>query len=155
MLSSGLIERLTPRERRIVLAHEGVHLRNGDIAWNCAFELLLLLHPSFIAACLRNAWRQALEEHADETTAARYGRDDVASTLAKMLRLVSGKQPAAFAATGADALRRIRRLVEGAPSIPVKPWFEIILAATLVSVLIVVATAHHALETVLGHLIGA
>lgn len=153
MMSRGLIEKLSLRERRIVMAHEASHLRNGDLAWNRLFEILLLLNP--FSTRLRNTWRQALEERADDMVAARYGNDAVAATISKMLRFTSNHYAAAFSATGADAVRRVRRLVVGENSVNVLPVFEVALVAALVMLAIVTGGAHHALETLLGHFLGA
>lgn len=153
MMSRGLIEKLSLHERRIVMAHEASHLRNGDLAWNRLFEILLLLNP--FSDRLREPWRQALEERADDVVAARYGNDAVAATISNMLRFTSNRYATAFSATGADAVRRVRRLVVGENSVNVLPVFEVALIAALVMLAILTGSAHHALETLLGHFLGA
>lgn len=155
LMSRGLLDRLTRRERRIVLAHEIAHLRHKDLLRNYVFDLLLLLHLPPAAGRLRNAWRQALEERADDSVAARFGADSVAQALVRAIR---GGQPGpvpAFSVSGEDALRRIERLLgpnedEHHPSVA----FEASYIGLLLALAATITTSHHALETVLGLLTG-
>lgn len=63
--SCGLLEALTPRQRRIVVAHEAEHLRRRDPLRKLLFEMLLLLHFPGSRRALRRQWHQAVEERAD------------------------------------------------------------------------------------------
>lgn len=155
LLSRGLLRRLAPRERRIVLAHEVAHLRNGDLIRNLAFEVLLLLQLPWTARALRAAWRQALEERADDRVAARFGTDDVASTLLKVLRITLPDPATTFSAAGANPLRRVERLLS-MNELSGRQWqFEFGYVVVLLGAAITVTAAHHALETLLGFLTGA
>lgn len=154
LVSRGLLRRLAPREYRIVLAHEMSHLRNGDLVSNLIFELLLLLQLPWTARMLRAAWRQALEERADDRVAARYGAEDVAGVLLKVLRFTTPDASLRFSAVGADSVRRVARLL-AMDERPSRRWFELGYGAALLGGAIMVAGAHHALETLLGRLTGA
>lgn len=154
LVSRGLLRRLAPRERRIVLAHEMAHLRHGDLVTNLIFEILLLLQIPWTARMLRAAWRQALEERADDRVAARYGTEDVAGVLLKVLRFTTPDASLKFSAVGADPLRRVARLLS-MDEMPSQRWFELGYVAALMGGAIMVAGAHHALETLLGRLTGA
>lgn len=154
LVSQGLLRRLAPRECRIVLAHEVAHIRNGDLKSNLVFEILLLLHPFWTARTLRTVWRQALEERADDRVATRFGAEDVAAVLLKVLRLATPDASLRFSAVGADPARRVARLLSP-DELPSRWGFEIGYGASLLAGAVVVAGAHHALETLLGRLAGA
>lgn len=159
LVSRGLVERLTRRERRIVVAHEVAHLRHRDLLRNHLFDLLLLAHLPWGARSLRRSWRQALEERADDRVAALYGRESVAQTLVKIVRASSRRDSScdwarAFSAAGADPLRRIERLLSADDAPLTLPIFESLFITVLLALAIAVPAAHHALETFLGFLTG-
>lgn len=155
LVSRGLIERLTRRERRIVVAHEVAHLRHRDLSRNVLFDLLLLAHLPWSARPLRQAWRQSLEERADDRVAAIYGRECVAQTLARVLRasphrISSCAWSSALSVAGADPLRRIERLLSTDEAAMPSSVFEFLYVAALVVVAAALPAAHHMLETFLG-----
>ena len=155
LMSKGLLDRLTRRERRIVLAHEIAHLRHNDLLRNYVFELLLLLHLTPAAGRLRTAWRQALEERADDRVAARFGPDSLAQALVRVIRGARPGSTPAFSVSGEDPLRRIERLLapdenENNRSVT----FEVSYIGLLLALAATIATSHHLLETVLGFLTG-
>lgn len=154
LLSRGLMERLTRRERRIVVGHEVAHLRHSDLLRNYLFEFLLLLHTPSAAQKLRAAWRQALEEQADDCVATRYGADAVAGALLQVVRAPTRKFVTVLSAAGANPLRRIERLL--APrEVPGRHFgFELSYAIVLLVFAVTVVTTHHALETLIGVLTG-
>lgn len=154
LLSRGMLSRITRRERRIVVAHEIAHLRHRDLARNVLFEALLLIQLPGTSRRLRRSWRQALEERADDRVARRFGSHAVARTLLNVLR-GPRQAPALFSISGADARRRIGRMMAGNASLTPRPkLFENVYAAALLALASWVALAHHALETLLGFLAG-
>lgn len=153
MMSHGLLQNLTHRERRIVLAHEFAHLRRGDPARNLLFEILLLLHTPWASRRLRQAWRQALEERADDHTVARFGTEEVAALLLKITRLKHLREVAPLSVTGADPLHRVRRLLTK-PPVRERSWlFEAGYGLAVCAVATAVFVNHHSLETLLGLLL--
>lgn len=154
LLSRGLMERLTRRERRIVVGHEVAHLRHSDLLRNYLFEFLLLLHTPSAARRLRASWRQALEERADDCVAARYGADAVAGALLQIVRAPTRKFASALSVAGANPLRRIERLLAPREMPGRQLGFEFSYAVVLVAIAVTVITTHHALETLIGVLTG-
>lgn len=154
VLSSRLLEKLDWRERRLVLAHEIAHLRHGDPVKNFLFEIALLLNLPAAARELRRQWRQGMEERADDVVAGRYGRDATADVLLKLLRLQQDEPRVGLAAAGGDPLQRIRRLLIR-ETVVARAWrLELFLVFGLAGLALATATAHHGLETLLGHLTG-
>lgn len=153
LLSRGLRKKLDRRERRIVIAHEFAHLRGGDLAANLVFECLLLLHLPRVARCLRREWRQALEERADDRVVEQFGREDVASTLLKVLRLQRVDAVPGLAVSGADAVHRIERLLSTDESPDALPFVSLCLGG-VITVAVALASSHHLLETLLGFVTG-
>lgn len=150
LLSRGLMERLTRRERRIVVGHEVAHLRHSDLLLNYLFEFLLLLHTPSAAQTLRASWRQALEERADDCVAARYGADAVAGALLQVVRAPTRKFTTILSVAGANPLRRIERLL-AQREVPGRHFgFELCYAVVLLVFAATVVATHHALETLIG-----
>lgn len=155
LISRGLLDRLTRRERRIVLAHEIAHLRHKDLLRNYAFEVLLLLHLPWAAGRLRNRWRQALEERADDSVAMRFGAESVAQALVQVIRGSRPEWTPAFSASGADPLRRIERLLSAPENVNDRSIaFELTYVGLLIALVVTVSTSHHDVETLLGFLTG-
>jgi Zn-dependent protease with chaperone function len=154
LVSRGLLETLTPRERRAVVAHEVAHVRHLDVMHNLVLEVLLLLHPARNGRHLRRAWRRALEERADDAVAERFGGDVLAAALLKILRSSQREVYGACSVAGADPLRRVARLLEA----PAQPRSAFLLEALYAAVLLGTATAvialHHPLEHLLDTLVG-
>lgn len=155
LLSTGMLRQLTRRDCRIVVAHEIAHLRSRDLIRNQMFEVLLLLHFPRAACVIRAAWRQSLEERADDRVAARFGRDAVARTLLRAVREAQTAPLADFGIAGADPVRRIERLLavhesrDGGMRV-----FRMAYVAILVAFFTVPGLAHHSVETLLGFLTG-
>lgn len=155
LISRGLLRGLTRHEGRIVLAHECAHLRHQDPKRSLLFEFLLLAHLPFAAGRLRRLWRQSLEEAADDRVAGRFGREAVAGTLIKVLRLGRGPRVGRLAAAGADPTQRIRRLLTATPIMHRVLWrFELAYVTGLAAIGLTPLLAHHWLETLIGLLHG-
>lgn len=151
MLSRGLLVHLSPRQRRIVLAHESAHLRHGDPWRNSLIELLLALFMPPIAQRLRHIWRNALEHAADDAAARRFDPLDVAQTLLRVISLQKLSIRGALAMVSGESEARIRRLLAGTDKTDVKAnYFEWICMAFLPAVIATAFFQHHAIETGLG-----
>lgn len=148
LLSRGLLQQLSRREKRVVLAHEFAHLRHADPLRNLLFECLLTLHLPQRATALRRVWQQALEERADDAAVARFGRDAVASTLLQVIRASRSYHTERCSAVGANALQRIQRLLAAheRETHPVY-FFEGVHLAGLLAVAALTFFHHHTLET--------
>ncbi|MFO8156452.1 MAG: M56 family metallopeptidase [Pseudomonadota bacterium] len=153
LLSRGLLDRLDPRERRIVLGHELAHLRQGDPVRHRLFEWLLLLQPGWTGRPLRRHWRQAREELADDRVAREYGAEAVAGVLLKVIRMGRSAEAAGPAFVGPEPRRRVARLIHTDEPMT-RPLFEWGYAALLLLTGVTAAIAHHSLETALGWVIG-
>ena len=150
LLSSELRKRLLPRQRRIVLAHEAAHLRHGDLPWSRWIDALLVLHIGPVARQLRAAWRQAIEEHADDAVATRFGREAVAEALIEVARRPAVIAGSVLGATGGNTALRISRLLDEPAEARDAVTFPAIYAGALLWSWVALVSAHHALETLLG-----
>jgi Zn-dependent protease with chaperone function len=150
LLSSELRRRLRPRQRRIVLAHEVAHLRHGDLLFSRLIDALLVLHIKPVARRLRAAWRQAMEEHADDAVAARFGREDVAQALIQVARMPALDARSALRATGGNTVQRIERLLDAPAEMRGPAVFAAGYAGAMLGSWLVLVWAHHAIETLLG-----
>lgn len=152
-LSRGLLEGLSRRERRMVVAHEAAHVRHRDLPAGRLLETLLLLHLAPSADRLRQLWRDATEVRADEQVARRFGRTETAELL---LRLARSMQPAPVATAfgGGNLGLRIHSLLEDSPSRRCRTLLiETMVAGGLLAGMIAIAAHHHSLETLLGMLV--
>lgn len=151
MLSKGLINQLSLHQRRIVLAHECAHLRHGDHWRNNLVELWLALFLPPISRRLRQVWRNALEQAADDATAQRFDRIDVAETLLHVLSLQTLHVRGALLMISGDAEIRIRRLLavpgKGSANAVLFEWAS---AISLPAIIVTAFVQHHAIETALG-----
>jgi hypothetical protein len=150
LLSSELRRRLRPRQRRIVLAHEVAHLRHGDLTLSHLVDALLVLHIKPVARRLRAAWRQAMEEHADDAVAARFGREDVAQALIQVARMPALNAGSALRATGGNTVQRIERLLDAPAEMRGPAVFAAGYVGAMLGSWVVLVWAHHAIETLLG-----
>jgi hypothetical protein len=155
LLSRGLVEQLSFRERRIVMAHEAAHLRHGDARRNVLFELLLIVHLPRVRRRLRHQWLRALEERADDVVARRFGAERVVETLLHVARLRPQQPIPGFSMAGANLTHRARRLLDGDSGHAVAlPSFEFGYVLGLVTLFAAAVLGHHALETLLGLIAG-
>ena len=156
ILTQGLLQKLTPTERRAVIRHEIAHARAGDLARRLILTLLASVHLPQTRQRLLRHWNQAAEERADDRVAARGQGLDLASALVKILRdQVPGSSAHAHSmgADSADVARRIRRLAGDARDLPRSRWPERLPIAGFVLVALAAASQHHAVETMLGWLV--
>lgn len=153
LMTTGLLTDLDPRQRRIVLAHEVAHLRHRDLFWCRVFEFMLVIHLPWMANWLRQSWRQAIEERADDVVADRFGRDHVADTLLALIRLKREPTMSALSARGGNTIRRIDRMLGPVAACKQTPALELIYATAAVLLPVLILSNHHALETVLGFLL--
>ncbi len=155
VVSRGLLQQLSPRERRVVVAHEAAHLRHGDAWRNVLFELLLIAHPPGVRRRLRTAWQSALEERADDAAARRFGAEGVVATLLRIARLNLHQPGPGFSVAGANLTHRARRLLAGGGGhLAAPPSLEIASVIALTALFTGAVLGHHALETVLGLVVG-
>lgn len=155
LLSRGLLQQLSPHERRIVLAHEVAHVRHGDLHQSLLFEVLLLIHPAWLARRLKAVRNQAQEERADDRVVQRFGPQAVAATLLRAMRIVNGQPQPSLSVMGADPIRRVRRLLSGVgESQGRQDVFHSCYFGGLAITAVLVIAAHHELESLLGLLTG-
>lgn len=151
MLSKGLISQLSLHQRRIVLAHECAHLRHGDHWRNNLVALWLALFLPPISRRLRQIWRNALEQAADDAAAQRFDPIDIAETLLHVLSLQTLHVRGALSMISGDAEIRIRRLLAGPDGEQANAaLFEWICIAILPAIITTAFVQHHAIETALG-----
>lgn len=117
VLTAGALSALDDDELQAVVAHERAHLR-GRHAWVLsgvdALATALPFVPAFTLA--RAEVARLLEMLADDAAGQRHGEVTVASAL---LRLGRGRVPAGtLGAGGATSGDRVRRLLTGAPRLP-------------------------------------
>jgi hypothetical protein len=153
-LSRGLLAGLSARERRIVMAHEVAHIRHRDLAAQLVFECLLGFHRPACARVLRQVWRQNREARADDRAAERFGALEVASTLLRLARQPDTPAPAGLSALGDDPAARIERLLQPPRPVSGVAGFEWGYAVAATGLITLTITAHHSLETLLGHVPG-
>jgi Zn-dependent protease with chaperone function len=155
VFSRGLLDQLSFRERRIVMAHEAAHLRNGDAWRNVLFELLLIGHLPMVRRRLRGQWLRTLEERADDAVARRFGAESVVETLLRVARLKLHLPASGFSVAGANLAHRTRRLLDGDRGYAVGvAAFEVAYVLGVVTLFAAAFLGHHALETLLGLIAG-
>lgn len=156
LISRGLLEGLDRRERRVVVAHEAAHLRQGDLVKSSLFEWLLTVHWPAMAKRLRANWRQAIEERADDRVALRFGRSITAQVLLKVVRQQHFPATAGLSAGGANVAFRVERLLDdGGRASAAADWAAVALGVMALASAWPLAGAHHAMETFLGAILGA
>lgn len=155
LVSQGLLNQLSPLERRIVVAHEAAHLRHGDARRNVLFEALLLAHLPWTRSWLRRAWVGSLEALADDAVARRFGAVNVVETLLRVARINLRSAAPAFSIAGADVVGRTRRLLEtDGKCVATWPVFGVAYLLLLGTVFVVAVADHHLLEALLTRFVG-
>jgi Zn-dependent protease with chaperone function len=139
VVTSGLLRRLSAREREVLLAHESSHLRHGHIWWVLVMDLAAAANP-----LLRRTARMVAhtaERWADEDAAVRVAdRQIVARTLARtaLLRADDRKAAAGLAqASGGDVPARVRAMMLPTPRLG---GVAFVIAAVLLVAIIVAVT---------------
>jgi Zn-dependent protease with chaperone function len=118
VVTSGLMNALTPPQRAALIAHERSHLRHRHAFWVLAIDLASAVNP--LLRSTAQAMTHAVERWADEDAAVAVDdRTLVARTVA--LASLLHKHGAAYvtnmmlAATGGDTPARVRALLGGRP----------------------------------------
>lgn len=113
VITTALVDALSPAERRAVLAHEQAHLRHRH-------DRYLALAATIDAPPLRalsRRLRAALERWADEEAAASTGdRTTVATAIARAALAATPEPAPALAATAGDVPGRVTALLQPPPS---------------------------------------
>lgn len=120
LLSTGLIEAVSPQTLRIILAHERAHVGRRDTAWSLFDRFACWFVPRKIGAFARHELSLACEQACDAQAAQRVGRSGnlhVAAALVEVAKLGLGR-PAPGMSMGASSLeQRVGYLLESpAPS---------------------------------------
>ncbi|MAC35504.1 MAG: hypothetical protein CME38_18165 [Haliea sp.] len=147
LVSSGLLQRLSYRQCRVVMAHEAAHIRHRDGLRTLMVEVFLVVLPAWLAGRLREYWRQALEESADDVAASRFGREAVAETLIRIARASQSPVVAGFPVAGGQVVKRVRRQLFPPEERPRRPVLATLQGGLLAGVFCVAGSHHHALET--------
>lgn len=118
VVTSGLIDALTPAARAALIAHERSHLRHRHAWWILGVDLAAAANPLLRPAA--QAAARAVERWADEDAATAVAdRRLVALTVARVSLLrkrgVEFATTLALAATGGDVPERVRALLGGRP----------------------------------------
>jgi beta-lactamase regulating signal transducer with metallopeptidase domain len=152
----------TDEEVTAILAHERGHLRRWDNLRRAAFAAV---PGPWFSSDLREAWRDATEEAADDLAAAT-GRDTrfhLATALLRVSRLAPPRDdaagwreqlPASALYRGENIEGRVRRLVDTprAPEDGRRPWVAVIAVGILGVGLIVQRELHDVMEHVVAFL---
>ncbi|WP_438010375.1 M56 family metallopeptidase [Sorangium sp. So ce321] len=161
---------LSDEERRAVVEHERAHVERRDGLTLLALRLCVALFPSPAGKRLIDAWRAAAEQSCDRYAAGKLG--DPAAVAAALvavekIRAQGARGPALpaqamGALAGRDLSRRVLALLGAEQPLPSA---EPLLANDVLATAIVAASAllltfvwpgdgfHHAIETLIGHLI--
>jgi len=117
LISTGLLQRTTPADRRVVLAHERAHLRHRHHCYRALVDISAAVNPLLIGARTTTAY--LVERWADETAALANGsRADTATALATVaLTTTTGPAPATTLAFHHHAVtHRVQALQDTAPT---------------------------------------
>lgn len=116
LVTTGLLDALTPAERRIVVAHERSHRRHRHVWWRLAVDLAAALNPLLRRAA--NAVGDMTERWADEDAARVAGRREVATAIGRVALLRSARsRPSVAGATGGSVPDRVRALLAPPPRV--------------------------------------
>lgn len=156
VLSRKLFNGLSPRQRRIVLAHEIAHIRQRDSLLSSVMEFLLSTHFPASRQMIRRSWTLTRELQADRKTAERFGNVDVAETLVRAASLVPPRtMTPGWAIHGADMTVRVRTLLTGAtPVSHLALTFSAVLLLASFAAPVLLMKYHHAVETLLSSISG-
>jgi Zn-dependent protease with chaperone function len=147
LLSTGLIQAVSQRTLRIILAHERAHVARRDTTWALLDRLMGSLLPTTVGRELQSALALAREQSCDNAAAQSEGDVYVAAALTEVTRLELS-QPAFGLSVGSSSLEaRVVHLLERPP---IPRWWP---AAPLICVVgIVLAGAgpiHNIIERVI------
>ncbi|WP_437320788.1 M48 family metalloprotease [Sorangium sp. So ce385] len=161
---------LSDEQRRAVVHHERAHVERRDGLTLLALRLCVALFPSSAGQRLIDAWRAAAEQSCDRYAAGKLG--DPAAVAAALIAVekVRAQDPrgaalpahAMGALAGGDLSRRVLALLDADPPLQgAEPLLaNDVLATAIVAVGALLLTFvwpgdgfHHAIETLIGHLI--
>lgn len=163
IVARTVLEGCTPDELQAVIAHEHGHIRRRD---NLK-RVLLAVAPDVlswlpVSGRVFEDWRNAAEQAADEDAVRQdeQSRLNLASALLKVARLATGAPgrvtlPASAFYCGEDIDRRIRRLLDAEAVAPMSRRPAAVLAATVVTGLVVAAQVLEPLHLVFERAIHA
>ncbi|HKD97362.1 MAG TPA: M48 family metalloprotease [Micromonosporaceae bacterium] len=139
IVTRGMLNALTPAQRRAMLAHEASHLRHRHTWWLLAADLAAAINPALRPTA--RALRQTVERWADEDAAAAVAdRETVAyavahAALAAHTYRYRPGTAAAAAATGGDVPARVAALL-----VPRAPGARGVIVALAISLMVVAGT---------------
>lgn len=116
VVSSGMVDRLPPRELAVVFAHEASHLRNHHVRY-----ALLATVASSIAPWFRPIERRIqflLERWADEDAASVVGDRELVARAIARVALAQSEVPGALGFGGGDVVERVKAMLAPAPARP-------------------------------------
>jgi beta-lactamase regulating signal transducer with metallopeptidase domain len=156
LVSTALVERLTPSQIAIVVAHERAHAERRDALAVTAARVLALAHLPFVRRQILADLTLACEQACDEAAARECGdRVLVAETIVAAERAAGAAHPFAsrgLAFGGGEVGNRVESLL-AAPAEGAAPrhlgWILLAASASLVAV---APHVHHWTETLLDHL---
>jgi beta-lactamase regulating signal transducer with metallopeptidase domain len=127
-----MLTRLPPEQIEALLAHELAHIHRLDWLWNgvqCFIEALLFFHPGvwWLSRRIREEREHACDDHAVSACADGIILAEALTALARV------RQPSTrllLAANGGPLMKRISRLLPGAPT-PSRSWAPLALVAIL------------------------
>jgi bla regulator protein blaR1 len=146
VVSAGMLELLDAEEQRAMLAHERSHLRHHHHRYVRASEMAAALLPPLGLVARRV--RFATERWADQDAVREVGNPDiVARAITRAALARSGADGPALALAGNDVVARIEALT-GDRTTGVDPAAPAVAVLVAISVVAVVAQAHHLVEFV-------
>jgi beta-lactamase regulating signal transducer with metallopeptidase domain len=156
VVARSVVERCTPRELTVIMAHEGAHIaaRDNLRRWwlQCVVDGLSWTRRASVMA---RSWQEATEDAADDRAAAGGSRGlELASALVAVARLAPGRSmptwPVAACFYRGDGLeRRVRRILDAdAPASPARDRRVTGARLTAAAAALVVVAA---LATPIGH----
>jgi Zn-dependent protease with chaperone function len=159
-LSSGLLSRLSPVERTVVIDHEQTHCRRRDALRLFIADLLSRLHLPQLRRRLLADLYLASEQACDEQAALTAGdRLQVAETILKVVRLSGSTHPVSDTllptVTGSDVQARVHALLRPARMPSGKHLLAVLSGAVLLCAfgILYADGLHHAVESALHLLI--
>ncbi len=148
-ISTGLLERISLREREVIIAHEQAHCRRRDGLWQLSLSLIYCLLPLPGASQLLDEGLEAAERACDQDAARVVGSPcDVAQALLNVSKLVAPQPgPTQLALSFSDSTstiaRRIQCLLATENTNPL-PGVWAVLLFMAVLVIITAPLLHHA-----------
>jgi beta-lactamase regulating signal transducer with metallopeptidase domain len=165
VVDASVLDACSPEELSAILAHEHGHLRR----WDNLRRALFLATPDLLAwtrvgPTLRDAWREATEEAADDVAAehSEETRMHLADALLHVARIAQGSVTRSFQAAqlpasalyrGESVERRVRRLLAPAePEHPRRPWGVVAATAVVAAAFTLQRQLHDVLEVAVNRL---